>query len=59
MLIAYLKASKNIKDFQNRLPQLVSNELKVSKLNPEQKIFLQWLSRLDRQKCSKCFAKRP
>ncbi|MEI8203666.1 MAG: CfrBI family restriction endonuclease [Bacteroidota bacterium] len=43
MLIAYLKASKNIKDFQNRLPKLVSNELKVSKLNPEQKIFLQWL----------------
>jgi len=43
MLIAYLKASKSIKDFQNRLPQLVSNELKVSKLNPEQKVFLQWL----------------
>jgi hypothetical protein len=43
MLIAYLKASKNIKDFQNRLPQLVSNELKLSKLKPEQKIFLQWL----------------
>ena len=43
MLIAYLKASKNIKDFQNRLPQLVSNELKASKLSPEQKIFLQWL----------------
>src|SRR5271170_5517967 len=39
MLIAYLKASKNIKDFQNRLPQLVSNELKVAKLNPEQRIF--------------------
>jgi hypothetical protein len=43
MLIAYLKASKNIKDFQNRLPQLVSTELKVSKLKTEQKVFLQWL----------------
>lgn len=43
MLIAYLKASKNIKDFQNRLPHLVSNELKISKLSSEQKVFLQWL----------------
>ncbi|MFT3949683.1 MAG: CfrBI family restriction endonuclease [Agriterribacter sp.] len=43
MLIAYLNASKNIKDFQHRLPELVSNELKVAKLNQEQKVFLQWL----------------
>lgn len=43
MLIAYLNASKSIKDFQQRLPELVSNELKVSKLNQEQKVFLQWL----------------
>lgn len=43
MLIAYLNASKNIRNLQQRLPSLVSNELKVSKLNHEQKIFLQWL----------------
>jgi hypothetical protein len=43
LLIAYLKASKNIKDFQPRLYELVSKELQLSKLNPEEKIFLQWL----------------
>jgi len=43
LLIAYLNASKNIKDFQPRLYELVSNELQLSKLDPEQKIFLQWL----------------
>lgn len=43
MLIAYLKATKNIKNFQERLPQIVSNELRVSKLTQEQRVFLQWL----------------
>lgn len=56
MLIAYLKASKNIKDFQNRLPQLVSNELKVSKLKSRTKSISTIACRFDRKKCSKCFA---
>jgi len=43
MLIAYLNAAKNIKNFQQRLPQIVSNELQVSKLSQEQRVFLQWL----------------
>lgn len=42
MLIAYLKASKNIKDFNQNLLPIVSTELKTEKLSTEQKIFLQW-----------------
>lgn len=43
MLIAYLKASKNISNFQQCLTGLVGNELKIKKLSKEQKIFLQWI----------------
>ena len=42
MLVAYLKASKNIKDFSSNLLPIISNELKTQKLSTEQKIFLQW-----------------
>lgn len=43
MLVAYLRALKNIENFQQRLPELVSYELKSSKLSKEKKVFLQWL----------------
>lgn len=42
MLIAYLKASKNIPDFVKNLSKIVSKELTTTKLTIEQKIFLQW-----------------
>lgn len=42
LLVAYLKASKNIKGFNQNLLPIISNELKTDKLSPEQKIFLQW-----------------
>ncbi|KAF0237383.1 MAG: putative restriction [Prolixibacteraceae bacterium] len=42
MLVAYLKASKNIKDFNQNILQIISTELKTNKLSIEQKIFLQW-----------------
>lgn len=42
MFIAYLRASKNIKNFQHRLTEIISNELQISKLSQEQRIFLQW-----------------
>jgi hypothetical protein len=43
LLVTYLQSSKNIHGFQQRLYDLVSNELQTSKLNQEQRIFLQWL----------------
>ena len=43
MLITYLKASKHVLNFQQHMPELVSNELKLSKLSQEQKVFLKWL----------------
>ncbi|HET7115371.1 MAG TPA: CfrBI family restriction endonuclease [Hanamia sp.] len=43
MLVTYLDASKNIKNFQQRIPELVRNELQYSRLSQEQKVFLQWL----------------
>jgi CfrBI restriction endonuclease len=43
MLITYLNASKNIKNFSRQLHSLISSELKSAKLSSEQKIFLQWL----------------
>lgn len=43
MLIAYLKASKQIANFQKNLPHLVDQELKIPKLSPEKKAYLKWL----------------
>lgn len=43
MLIAYLKALKNIDNFSQRIPELVSHELTSAKLSREKKVFLQWL----------------
>lgn len=43
MFIAYLKALKNIENFPQRIPELVSHELKSLKLSREKKVFLQWL----------------
>ncbi len=42
LLIAYLKASKNIPFFSQNLTKIVSKELLTAKLSPEQKVFLQW-----------------
>ncbi|OQX76388.1 MAG: hypothetical protein B6D64_09980 [Bacteroidetes bacterium 4484_276] len=42
MLIAYLKASKNIPDFSKNLTKIVNKELTTAKLTVQQKVFLQW-----------------
>lgn len=43
LLIAYLRASKEIKNFPEQLAQVASSELKGAKIKPEQRVFLQWL----------------
>jgi len=42
LLIAYLKAAKNIPDFSENLTEIISHELLTAKLSAEQKKFLQW-----------------
>ena len=42
LLVAYLRASKEIKNFPEKLPAIVSYELQNAKLSQEHKIFLQW-----------------
>jgi hypothetical protein len=42
LLVAYLKASKEIENFSQKFPSIVRHELQYSKLLPAQRIFLQW-----------------
>lgn len=42
LLVAYLRASKEIKNFSEKLPAIVSHELLNTKLSQEHRIFIQW-----------------
>ncbi len=42
LLVAYLRASKEIENFSEKFPSIVKYELQNSKLPPAQRIFLQW-----------------
>ncbi|MDX2304262.1 MAG: CfrBI family restriction endonuclease [Microscillaceae bacterium] len=43
LFFTYLQAAKNIKNFVNKMPEIVSNELKNTKLNAEEKLYLEWM----------------
>ncbi|MEZ4959201.1 MAG: CfrBI family restriction endonuclease [Saprospiraceae bacterium] len=42
LLVAYLKASKEIKNLPAKLPAIISHELSNSKISQAHKVFLQW-----------------
>lgn len=43
LFFTYLQASKNIEGFSNDMSNVVSNELKRSKLSAEEKLYLEWM----------------
>lgn len=43
LLIAYLRASKEMADFPEQFTHMVNDELKKSKLKPDQRVFLKWM----------------
>lgn len=49
LFFTYLQASKNIKDFSGKMSDIVSHELKHSKLSAEEKLYLEWMLGLTRK----------
>jgi len=43
LLVAYLRATQNIKGFSDNIYSIIGKELSTTKISPEQRIFLQWL----------------
>lgn len=43
LFFTYLQASKNIEDFEDKMSDIVSHEMKNSKLSAEEKLYLEWM----------------
>ncbi len=43
LFFTYLQASKNITDFVNQMPEIISQERKHSRLKVEEKLYLEWM----------------